>query len=106
MLTVWIEVDPSRQFPWCALASAIPRKRITTLCMSGARFAAGIAHRELMISTERPIGLECPGCAAILGETPSDDDLAIARETTADLRGPRALEVDALAEWGVDGGEG
>lgn len=95
---VWIHIDPLRARPWCALVRAVPGGRIVTLC-------AELNYEVLPISTDEPHDMCCAACLARLGgreiavPCETDDDLAIARETTADLRGPSMLAVEASGEW-------
>lgn len=105
---VWIYVDPKRQFPWCVLRRAIPGGRISTLCLEGDGLT-GLEYAPLLVSTEYPVDMACPACereldagtsgSAVAVAPEAYDDLAIAREPTADLRGPVLVGVGAVEEW-------
>lgn len=56
MTVVWVYIDPSRQYPWCALRKAYPGGRIITHCL----FA--IAYEPVFVATQNPTGLECRAC--------------------------------------------
>lgn len=114
MIPVWLFVVTPRPgsdplVRWCVLRHAIPGGRITTLCATGDGFTAAQSYGPATISTQHPRELACPACerhlgvtavgAAVAVEPEREEDLAIARETTADLRGPAMLAVEAVGDW-------
>lgn len=99
MTPVWIRIDPTRQYPWCILRRAIPGGRVSTLCLEGDGFAGAQSYGPLLVSTEHPAGMACPACERHLAVTMQGAAVAITRVETEDLRGPRALDVDAEGDW-------
>lgn len=99
MTPVWIHIDPTRQYPWCILRRAIPGGRVSTLCLEGDGYSGAQSYGPLLVSTEHPAGMACPACERHLAVTMQGAAVAIARVETEDLRGPRAMDVDAEGEW-------
>lgn len=104
MIALWIR--PATYPRWCRLAG------VGSLSMMTACHAPIAAREHVQLDHGPPECDRCRACVSELRARPSIavefdvedldaeyEELAIAREPTADLRGPQALDVGAEGDW-------